>query len=78
MHMYFFAALACLVAYCDYQADPRRHRCGRPASSGAEFHHSGGDLPGGADFGRVVLHAGILVLEAGVLIWLPINWSGCS
>ena len=44
MHMYFFAALACLVAYCDY----------RPILAGtvavalhhlvAELHPSGGDL----------------------------------
>ena len=27
-------------------------------------------FPGGADFGRVVLHAGILILEAGVLLWV--------
>ncbi len=27
-------------------------------------------FPGGADFGRVVLHAGILILEAAVLLWV--------
>ena len=27
-------------------------------------------FPGGADFGRVVLHAVILLMEAGVLLWL--------
>jgi len=26
--------------------------------------------PGGSDFGRVVLHAVILIIEAGVLVWL--------
>jgi methyl-accepting chemotaxis protein len=70
MHMYFFAALACLVACCDY----------RPILAGTvavALHHLGLNFiipsaifPGGADFGRVVLHAGILILEAGVLIWV--------
>ena len=31
--------------------------------------------PGGADFGRVVLHAVILLIEAGVLIWLAFKLS---
>jgi methyl-accepting chemotaxis protein len=70
MHMYFFAALACLVAYCDY----------RPIVAGTvavALHHltlnfllPAAIYPGGADFGRVVLHAVILIIEAGVLIWL--------
>jgi methyl-accepting chemotaxis protein len=70
MHMYFFAALACLVAYCDY----------RPIVAGTvavALHHltlnfvlPAAIFPGGTDFGRVVLHAVILVIEAAVLIWL--------
>jgi methyl-accepting chemotaxis protein len=70
MHMYFFAALACLVAYCDY----------RPILVGTvavALHHLALNFiipatifPGGADFGRVVLHAGILILEASVLLWV--------
>src|ERR1700744_1184262 len=53
MHMYFFAALACLVAYCDY----------RPIVAGTvavAVHHlllnfiiPAAIFPGGADFGRV-------------------------
>src|SRR5262245_41161833 len=70
MHMYFFAALACLVAYCDY----------RPivaATVAVALHHLALNFllpaaiyPGGSDFGRVVLHAVILLIEAGVLIAL--------
>jgi methyl-accepting chemotaxis protein len=70
MHMYFFAALACVVAYCDY----------RPLLAGTvavALHHlalnfvvPAAIFPGGTDFGRVVLHAGILVLEAAVLVWV--------
>jgi methyl-accepting chemotaxis protein len=70
LHMYFFAALACLVAYCDY----------RPiiaATVAVALHHLALNFlmpaaiyPGGADLGRVVLHAVILLIEAGVLIAL--------
>jgi methyl-accepting chemotaxis protein len=69
-HMYFFAALACLVAYCDY----------RPIVAGTvavALHHLALNFilpaaiyPGGADLGRVVVHAVILLIEASVLIWL--------
>jgi len=70
MHMCFFAALACLVAYCDY----------RPIIAGTvavALHHlvlnfilPAAIYPGGSDLGRVVLHAVILLIEAGVLIGL--------
>ena len=70
MHMYFFAALACIVAYCDY----------RPivaATVAVALHHIALNFllpaaiyPGGSDFGRVVLHAVILLIEAGALIAL--------
>src|SRR3954454_8910387 len=75
-HMYFFAALACLAAYCDY----------RPILAGAAavaLHHlvlnfllPAAVYPGGADLGRVVLHAVILLIEAGVLSWLAVKLSG--
>jgi methyl-accepting chemotaxis protein len=70
MHMYFFVALACLVGYCDY----------RPIITGAvavALHHLALNFllpaavyPGGADLGRVVFHAVILLSEAIVLIGL--------
>jgi methyl-accepting chemotaxis protein len=73
MHMYFFAALACLVAYCDY----------RPVLAGTiavALHHLALNFvfpaaiyPGGTDLGRVVLHAVILVIEAGVLMGLGLK-----
>ena len=75
MHMYFFAALACLVAYCDY----------RPIVAGTvavALHHlvlnfllPAAIYPGGTDLGRVVLHAVILLIEAGVLGWLALTLS---
>lgn len=70
IHMYFFAALACLVAYCDV----------RPILAGTiavAVHHLALNFllpaaiyPGGADFGRVILHAVILLMEAAVLMGL--------
>jgi methyl-accepting chemotaxis protein len=70
LHMYFFAMLACLVAYCDY----------RPIVAGTVaviLHHlvlnfaiPAAVYPGGADLGRVVLHSAILIFQAGVLIVL--------
>jgi methyl-accepting chemotaxis protein len=75
LHMYFFASLACLVAYCDY----------RPIIAGTvavALHHLALNFifpaaiyPGGGDFGRVVVHAVILLIEAGVLIALALKLS---
>jgi len=67
MHMYFFATLAMLVAYCDFRAI-------LAGTVAVALHHlvlnfmlPAALYPGGADFGRVVLHAVILLIEAGVL-----------
>jgi methyl-accepting chemotaxis protein len=75
MHMYFFASLACLVAYCDY----------RPIIAGTiavALHHlvlnfalPAAIYPGGADLGRVIVHAVILLMEAAVLIALAFKLS---
>jgi signal transduction histidine kinase/CheY-like chemotaxis protein len=69
-HMYFFAILACLVAYCDL----------RPIVAGTiavALHHLALNFlipaaiyPGGGDLGRVALHVVVLGIEAAVLIWL--------
>jgi methyl-accepting chemotaxis protein len=70
IHMYFFAVLAFLVAYCDF----------RPiviATIAVALHHlilnfllPAAVFPGGVDLARVVLHAVILLTEAALLIWL--------
>jgi methyl-accepting chemotaxis protein len=69
-HMYFFATLACIVAYCDYRAIIA-------GTLAVALHHlilnfivPAAIFPGGSDLGRVVLHAVILIMEAGVLVWL--------
>jgi methyl-accepting chemotaxis protein len=70
IHMYFFAAMACLVAYCDY-------RVILVGTVAVALHHfslnfvlPAAIFPGGADFGRVILHAAILIMESAVLAWL--------
>ncbi|MGX9394165.1 methyl-accepting chemotaxis protein (plasmid) [Nitrobacteraceae bacterium UC4446_H13] len=70
IHMYFFSMLACLLGYCDF----------RPILMGVvavALHHlilnfvlPAAIFPGGGDLGRVILHAAMLVMEGGVLIWL--------
>lgn len=70
MHMYFFAALAMLTAFCDWRAL-------LAATVAIALHHLSLNFllplavfPGGANFGRVVFHAVIVLIEAGVLIWV--------
>src|SRR4030095_652679 len=69
-HMYFFASLAMVVAFCDW----------RPIIAGTvtiALHHLilNFVLPslvftGGGTIGRVILHAVIVLIEAAVLIWV--------
>ncbi|MFY9292891.1 MAG: methyl-accepting chemotaxis protein [Methylorubrum rhodinum] len=76
LHMYFFAALAVLSVYCDWRV--------LVAAAGATaLHHLTLNLllpaavyPDGADFGRVLLHAVIVVLETAVLAWLSAQLVG--
>jgi methyl-accepting chemotaxis protein len=70
LHMYFFAALAILAVCCDPAVLLL-------AALTTALHHlllnfalPAAIYPGGADFGRVILHAGILVVETAVLTWL--------
>jgi methyl-accepting chemotaxis protein len=68
--MYFFATLAMLTAFCDWRAILL-------GTATVALHHlilnfllPMAIFPGGADFFRVVIHAVIVLVEAGVLIWL--------
>ena len=71
-HMYYFATFAILTAFCDWQVIVL-------AAGVTALHHLGLNFlmplavfPDGANFGRVVLHAGIVVIECAVLIWLTV------
>ncbi len=68
IHMYFFAALAMLVAFCDW-------RVIFAATATVAVHHLALNFalpalvfPNGGAFFRVVLHAVIVLIEAGVLM----------
>ncbi|TCT09202.1 methyl-accepting chemotaxis protein [Tepidamorphus gemmatus] len=70
MHMYFFAALAILAAFCDW-------RTIIIATAVVAVHHlllnfvlPAAVFPNGASLGRVVLHAVVVVVEAAALVWL--------
>ncbi len=70
LHMYYFAAIAIVAAYCDWQVI-------LAAAGATAMHHLVLNFlapllvfPGGGDILRVLLHAVIVVLEAGVLVWL--------
>lgn len=75
MHMYFFATLAMLAAFCDW-------RVLILATAGIALHHlvlnfllPVAVFPNGTDFGRVVLHAVIVIIECTVLVWLTTRLS---
>ncbi len=70
IHMYYFAALAILSIYCDWEVV-------LPASAVTAVHHLVLNyvapalvFPGGGDLSRVVLHAVIVVFEAAALVWM--------
>ena len=69
LHMAYFAALATLILYCDWVA------IGVAAGVIAAHHLTLSFLfpalvfPNQGDLARVLLHAGILVIEAGALMW---------
>ncbi len=73
MHMAYFATLAMLVIFCDW-------RVILAAAGTVAAHHlllnfiiPSAVFPNGGDFWRVVVHAVILVVEAGTLMWVTAN-----
>jgi methyl-accepting chemotaxis protein len=70
LHMYYFAVLAVLASYCDWR--PVLVAAGTTAVHHLtlNFVYPAAVFPDGGDFGRVVLHAVIVVIETGALLWL--------
>jgi len=75
MHFYYFASFAMLAAFCEWPIIVL-------AAATTAVHHlvlnflmPAAVFPDGSDFGRVVLHAGVVVIESAVLIWLTIYLS---
>jgi len=75
VHFYYFASFAMLAAFCDWPLIIL-------AAATTALHHLVLNFllplavfPEGANLWRVALHAGIVIIEAGVLIWLTLYLS---
>lgn len=75
IHMYYFAALAVLAAFCDWQVIVLAAALTAAHHLVLNFVFPYAVFPDGANFGRVVLHAAIVVVETAVLIWLTYRLS---
>ncbi len=69
-HIYFFAALALLVGFCDWKAIIFGTAAIAVHHLILNFTYSYAVFPDGADFLRVVFHAVVVLAEAGILIWI--------
>ncbi len=76
VHMYFFAALAMLAVFCDW-------RTIFIAAATVALHHLVLNyalplaiFPNGTDLARVILHAGIVILETVTLMWITAKLTG--
>jgi methyl-accepting chemotaxis protein len=70
LHMYYFAAVALLAIYCDWRAIVTAAAVVAVHHLALNFLLPAAVYPGGANFGRVMLHAIILVVEASALVWM--------
>src|SRR5690606_10345126 len=70
LHMYFFAALALLAAFCDWQTLLVAAAAVALHHLGLNFLYAAAVFPDGADFLRVVLHAVVVVIETAALVWV--------
>ena len=68
MHMYYFALLAVLVSYIDWRIIIAGTAAVAIHHLGVNYFYAAAIYPGGADLGRVVMHAVILIVEAAVLV----------
>ena len=76
LHMSYFAAFALIAAYCDWRAVLIAAATTAVHHLALNFLYPAAVFPNGASFTRVVLHAVIVVLECGVLIWLTHRVAG--
>lgn len=70
VHMYYFAVLAMLAGLCDWRVILAAAGVTAVHHLGLNFALPAAVFPGGASFGRVVVHAVIVVMETAVLVWL--------
>lgn len=70
IHMYFFATLAIVAGWCDLRAILVNAAVVAVHHLVLNFAYPAAVFPDGADLMRVVLHAVIVVVEAGFLTWM--------
>jgi methyl-accepting chemotaxis protein len=70
LHMYYFAGLAVLAAYCDRNVILAAATVAAVDHLTLNFLAPAVVFPEGADFSRVILHAVILIIETGALMWM--------
>jgi methyl-accepting chemotaxis protein len=70
IHMYYFAVLAMLAGLCDWRVILAAAGVTAVHHLGLNFALPAAVFPGGASFGRVSVHAVIVILETAVLVWL--------
>ncbi|MEQ8332425.1 methyl-accepting chemotaxis protein [Nisaea sp.] len=73
VHMYYFACLAILTTLCDIRAVVAATAAVAVHHIGLNFTFPAAIFPDGADFGRVLIHAVIVVVEAVIVGWLAIT-----
>jgi methyl-accepting chemotaxis protein len=78
LHMYYFAALAILAAFCDWRAILAAAAATAVHHLALNFVYPAAVFPDGADFLRVVLHAVIVVGETAALVWMTLTMERAS
>ncbi|WP_420403173.1 methyl-accepting chemotaxis protein [Nisaea sp.] len=73
VHMYYFACLAILTTLCDIRAVVAATAAVAVHHIGLNFTFPAWIFPDGADFGRVILHAVIVIVEAVIVGWLSLT-----
>ena len=73
MHMYFFASLALMAGWCDPRALIAYSAIVAVHHLGLNFAYPAAVFPDGGDIARVMIHAVILVLQTGVLVWVTLK-----
>lgn len=73
VHMYYFACLAILTTLCDIRAVVAATAAVAVHHIGLNFTFPAWIFPDGADFGRVLVHAVIVIVEAVIVGWLAVT-----
>ena len=72
-HMYYFVVFAILAAFVDWRVILATATATAIHHLGLNFLLPAAVFPDGADFGRVLLHAAVVILECGSLVWLVVT-----